>query len=194
MTTGGGRADCNHEQRTRHRRRRSPRALATAAVAIAALTAPAQVVVAGFTSGASATTRTRPRTGAYYPQPLRLSTKEEAAPQESISDVSPFVARGDGMLKGITDELLRASSSSSSLSPRLATIAGLALIVALTSSAATHLLSTLLSAYAGLLLEHPVPTKSLTSGFLCGCSDTIAQFRDTSRKEFNFARLVRFAG
>ncbi|KAL9186204.1 hypothetical protein ACHAXT_005442 [Thalassiosira profunda] len=67
-------------------------------------------------------------------------------------------------------------------------MAGLALL------SATPLPSTLVSAYTTLLVEHPIPTKSLTSGALCGVSDVIAQTRDTTRKEFNVGRLVRFAG
>ena len=54
--------------------------------------------------------------------------------------------------------------------------------------------STMISAYSTLLVEYPLPTKSLTSGVLCGVSDTIAQFRDATRKEFNYGRLIRFAG
>lgn len=54
--------------------------------------------------------------------------------------------------------------------------------------------STFVSTYSTLLLEHPLPTKSITSGILCGISDIIAQFRDQTRREFNHARLFRFAG
>mmetsp|Transcript_40982 Transcript_40982/g.86128 ORF Transcript_40982/g.86128 Transcript_40982/m.86128 type:complete len:406 (+) Transcript_40982:199-1416(+) len=54
--------------------------------------------------------------------------------------------------------------------------------------------STALATYATLLADHPLPTKSLTSGVLCGISDCIAQFRDPSRREFNYGRLIRFAG
>ena len=66
------------------------------------------------------------------------------------------------------------------------------LLLALLSS--TNIPYTMISAYSALLVEYPLPTKSLTSGVLCGVSDTIAQFRDATRKEFNYGRLVRFAG
>ena len=66
------------------------------------------------------------------------------------------------------------------------------LLLALLSS--TNIPSTIISAYSTLLVEYPLPTKSLTSGVLCGVSDTIAQFRDATRKEFNYGRLIRFAG
>mmetsp|Transcript_22719 Transcript_22719/g.45392 ORF Transcript_22719/g.45392 Transcript_22719/m.45392 type:complete len:469 (+) Transcript_22719:196-1602(+) len=52
----------------------------------------------------------------------------------------------------------------------------------------------LLSTYSAFLLEYPVPTKSITSGILCGISDALAQYRDKTRKEFNFGRWIRFAG
>ena len=58
----------------------------------------------------------------------------------------------------------------------------------------TSIPSTFISTYSALLLEHPLPTKSITSGILCGISDIIAQLRDQKRREFNYARLVRFAG
>jgi hypothetical protein len=48
--------------------------------------------------------------------------------------------------------------------------------------------------YSKLLAEHPLPTKSFTSGALCGVSDVIAQFREPNRKVFNVKRLLRFAG
>ena len=52
----------------------------------------------------------------------------------------------------------------------------------------------IITTYSKLLVEHPLPTKSLTSGALCGVSDVIAQYRDSNRKEFNFRRWIRFAG
>ena len=51
-----------------------------------------------------------------------------------------------------------------------------------------------IAAYSGLLAEYPLVTKSLTSGILCGASDAIAQFRDSTRKGFNYGRWIRFAG
>ena len=67
-----------------------------------------------------------------------------------------------------------------------------AILLALLST--TDIPSTMISTYATLLVECPLPTKSLTSGALCGVSDIIAQFRDATRKEFNYGRLIRFAG
>ena len=52
----------------------------------------------------------------------------------------------------------------------------------------------IITTYSTLLAEHPLPTKSLTSGALCGVSDIIAQFREDNRKQFNFKRWIRFAG
>ena len=67
-----------------------------------------------------------------------------------------------------------------------------AILLALLST--TDIPSTMISTYTTLLVEYPLPTKSLTSGALCGVSDIIAQFRDATRKEFNYGRLIRFAG
>ena len=58
----------------------------------------------------------------------------------------------------------------------------------------TSIPSTFISTYSTLLLDYPLPTKSITSGILCGISDIIAQLRDQTRREFNYARLFRFAG
>ena len=58
----------------------------------------------------------------------------------------------------------------------------------------TSIPSTFISTYSTFLLDYPLPTKSITSGILCGISDIIAQFRDQTRREFNYARLFRFAG
>lgn len=49
------------------------------------------------------------------------------------------------------------------------------------------------AAYTASLTLHPLPTKSLTSGLLCGIGDVIAQRRDPNRGEFNLGRTVRFA-
>merc|ERR1712205_90031 len=61
-------------------------------------------------------------------------------------------------------------------------------------SSSTNIPSTFISTYSTFLLDYPLPTKSITSGILCGISDIIAQFRDQTRREFNYARLFRFAG
>lgn len=72
---------------------------------------------------------------------------------------------------------------------KIAPIAALLLLLSQTS-----IPSTAIATYSTLLVEHPLPTKSLTSGALCGVSDVIAQSRDDTRREFNFGRLIRFAG
>ena len=56
------------------------------------------------------------------------------------------------------------------------------------------LVTAIITTYSKLLAEYPLPTKSLTSGALCGVSDVIAQFREANRKQFNFKRWIRFAG
>ena len=58
----------------------------------------------------------------------------------------------------------------------------------------TTFLTLAVTNYSRVLHDYPLPTKSLTAGALCGVSDMIAQYRDSSRKEFNFRRLYRFAG
>lgn len=72
----------------------------------------------------------------------------------------------------------------------LATPILLVVILSLSGSSFTMIAST----YSELLNEYPLPVKSLTSGVLCGVSDTIAQLRDPRRRDFNVSRLVRFAG
>jgi len=75
-----------------------------------------------------------------------------------------------------------------------AAISGGALLLAFMLQSNNNLPSTIISTYKHLLIEYPMLTKSLTSGMLCGISDIIAQSRDTTRGEFNYARLIRFAG
>ena len=75
-----------------------------------------------------------------------------------------------------------------------AAISGGALLLAFILQSNNNLPSTIISTYTDLLIEYPMLTKSLTSGMLCGISDIIAQSRDTTRGEFNYARLIRFAG
>lgn len=58
----------------------------------------------------------------------------------------------------------------------------------------TTFLTLAVTNYSRVLHDYPLPTKSLTAGALCGVSDVIAQYRDSSRKEFNFRRWIRFAG
>lgn len=58
----------------------------------------------------------------------------------------------------------------------------------------TTFLTLAITNYSRVLHDYPLPTKSLTAGALCGVSDVIAQYRDSSRKEFNFSRWIRFAG
>ena len=75
-----------------------------------------------------------------------------------------------------------------------AAISGGALLLAFMLQSNNNLPSTIISTYTHLIIEYPMLTKSLTSGMLCGISDIIAQSRDTTRGEFNYARLIRFAG
>lgn len=58
---------------------------------------------------------------------------------------------------------------------------------------AISLAQTTADAYGALLIEHPLPTKSITAGVLCGISDVIAQRRDPNRAGYNIGRTVRFA-
>lgn len=48
-------------------------------------------------------------------------------------------------------------------------------------------------AYGKALLEHPLSTKSLTAGVLCGVGDVVAQNRDTTTNDYNLQRTLRFA-
>jgi len=49
------------------------------------------------------------------------------------------------------------------------------------------------SSYGRSLVENPLPTKSITAGFLCGISDVIAQKRDSNLSVYNLPRTLRFA-
>eukprot|EP00984_Skeletonema_dohrnii_P026484 scaffold15845_cov114-Skeletonema_dohrnii-CCMP3373.AAC.3 len=74
-------------------------------------------------------------------------------------------------------------------------IVSVAALLALSQVPQTRVLATvIITTYSKLLAEYPLPTKSLTSGLLCGVSDAIAQFREANRKQFNFQRWIRFAG
>ena len=74
-------------------------------------------------------------------------------------------------------------------------IVSVAALLALSQVPQTRVLATVIfTTYSKLLAEYPLPTKSLTSGVLCGVSDAIAQFREANRKQFNFQRWIRFAG
>jgi len=74
-------------------------------------------------------------------------------------------------------------------------IVSVAALLALSQVPQTRVLATvIITTYSKLLAEYPLPTKSLTSGVLCGVSDAIAQFREANRKQFNFQRWIRFAG
>jgi len=111
---------------------------------------------------------------------LQLSTKDESAPlvTDPFSDSLSFISQKDE--EGI---------DVSSLSLKAVSVGSLLLLLS-----QTDVPSTLIGTYTSLLIEHPLPTKSLTSGALCGVSDVIAQSRDSSRREFNYGRLIRFAG
>lgn len=77
----------------------------------------------------------------------------------------------------------------------IATIFGVVALLALSQLPQMRVLATvIISTYTTLLSDYPLPTKSLTSGALCGVSDVIAQYREANREEFNFKRWIRFAG
>ena len=77
----------------------------------------------------------------------------------------------------------------------IAIIFGVVALFALSQLPQMRVLATvIISTYTTLLSDYPLPTKSLTSGALCGVSDAIAPYREANRKEFNFKRWIRFAG
>mmetsp|Transcript_8329 Transcript_8329/g.12828 ORF Transcript_8329/g.12828 Transcript_8329/m.12828 type:complete len:341 (-) Transcript_8329:19-1041(-) len=47
--------------------------------------------------------------------------------------------------------------------------------------------------YGTSLVNHPLTTKSLTAGLLCGISDVIAQIKQQKGDSYNIARTIRFA-
>ena len=132
---------------------------------------------------------------------LHLSSKEEAAdPRESLEQAQPSSSSANDVLSdpsrfisqtAVYDTNIEISSRNNGISLPLK-VASVAVMILLLLS--TTLPSTVMSTYSSLLVEHPLPTKSLTSGVLCGVSDVIAQFRDSTRKKFNYGRLIRFAG
>lgn len=74
-------------------------------------------------------------------------------------------------------------------------VVSVATLLALSQLPQIRVLATaIITTYSKLIAEYPLPTKSLTSGALCGVSDVIAQFREANRKQFNFKRWIRFAG
>jgi len=111
------------------------------------------------------------------PSFLQLSTKEDEIPLSFEATEQPLFEATE---QPIGDPLLKA------------VVSGVTILLLLSS--ATTLPSTVITTYSSILVEYPLPTKSLTSGVLCGISDSIAQFRDSTRKEFNYGRLIRFAG
>jgi len=53
---------------------------------------------------------------------------------------------------------------------------------------------TLVSSYGTALVDHPLPTKSITAGILCGVSDVIAQKRSGGDGDpYDLRRTIRFA-
>ena len=107
----------------------------------------------------------------------------------TLADPSSFV--------GVNQSGENSSDVSSFFSSRnvIATIFGVVALLALSQLPQMRVLATvIISTYTTLLSEYPLPTKSLTSGALCGVSDVIAQYREANRKEFNFKRWIRFAG
>jgi len=131
-----------------------------------------------------------------------FSTTEESAEisTEKATANSQTIERGDGNFLSIRsmDDLTKdmqmdgISSDTTDIAAFSVKAISAAAFIGLLSS--TSIPSTFISTYSALLLEHPLPTKSITSGILCGISDIIAQLRDQTRREFNYARLVRFAG
>ena len=104
----------------------------------------------------------------------------------TLADPSSFVNQS-----GETSDV----SSFSSSRNVIATIFGVVALLALSQLPQMRVLATvIISTYTTLLSEYPLPTKSLTSGALCGVSDVIAQYREVNREEFNFKRWIRFAG
>ena len=148
---------------------------------------------AGFTSGAHN----------YHAQYSHLfSTTEESA--EIIIDettVSNYqTTEGDGNflrikpMDDVTKDMQMDESSLDTTDIAALSVKAISAAAFIGVLSSTSIPSTFISTYSTLLLEHPLPTKSITSGILCGISDIIAQLRDQTRREFNYARLIRFAG
>jgi len=114
---------------------------------------------------------------------IQLFTRSSAFVPSSISPVSrrnPLVSRASRSCPLIFTRLSTTTESSTQL--------GL-----ITCDNAISIAKTAADVYSTLLIEHPLPTKSLTAGILCGISDIIAQRRDITREEFNIGRTLRFA-
>ena len=123
-----------------------------------------------------------------------ISTTEEA----TVSTNSQTI-EGDNLLSispmdDLTKDLQMDNISSDTTDIAALSIKAISAAVFLGILSSTSIPSAFISTYSALLLEHPLPTKSITSGILCGISDIIAQLRDQTRSEFNYARLIRFAG
>lgn len=131
---------------------------------------------------------------------LFSTTEESAEISTGKATSNSQTIRGDGNFLSISpmDDLTQdlqmdnISSDTKDIAALSAKAISAAAFIGLLSSSSIP--STFISTYSTLLLEHPLPTKSITSGILCGISDIIAQLRDQKRREFNYARLVRFAG
>mmetsp|Transcript_24362 Transcript_24362/g.52527 ORF Transcript_24362/g.52527 Transcript_24362/m.52527 type:complete len:371 (-) Transcript_24362:86-1198(-) len=122
---------------------------------------------------------------------LQLSTEEEATPLSlDPPSRSPVNIPMDALADFDNDEPPR-NDDDDAISIPMKAASGAIFLLLLSSSG---LPSAFISTYPTLLAEYPLPTKSITNGVLCGMSDIIAQSRDSSRKEFNYGRLVRFAG
>lgn len=120
---------------------------------------------------------------------LALFSEESSCVTKPVDAfVSPFVGvPRNPRTASTTTSLKRPSSSSSSSSSAL----GLTIAEPLVTLAKTAT-----DSYAVLLVEHPLPTKSLTAGLLCGISDVIAQKRSAQQsfaKVYNPQRTLRFA-
>ena len=139
----------------------------------------------------------------YHAQYSHLfSTTEESTEISTIEEAtlsnSQTIERGDGNFLSISpmddqtkDMQMDGISSDTADIVAVKAISAAAFLGILSS---TSIPSTFISTYSTFLLDYPLPTKSITSGILCGISDIIAQFRDQTRREFNYARLFRFAG
>jgi len=121
-----------------------------------------------------------------------ISTTEEATVSNSQTYADNFlISPMDDISKDMQMDDSNVSDTADITALSVKAISAAAFIGLLSSSSIP---STFITTYSTMLLDYPLPTKSITSGILCGISDIIAQFRDQKRRKFNYARLVRFAG
>ena len=135
---------------------------------------------------------------------IQSSTKEDissAAFDQTIKSSYEYAVESPNVTLTDTSTFVRQNGDNSADSPYLSTRNVFAVIVGVVALLAlsqlpqlTTLTTAIITTYSKLLAAHPLPTKSLTAGALCGVSDLIAQYREPNRKEFNFRRWIRFAG